>query len=178
MTIIFVVCFSRPMIFNSLSSFDSLAFDTLNPPSQVNLLDHQILSNYWIDEISFRATCQCLIIALHNSGVCLISFFSKQNMTCRPQGRELPSEPSNPPAVPKFGLSIVGWAKITIQFLGRWTFEYGNHSLTWGGYSKPWESLGAARTVAYASSPGSKAYSPSVGSEFLFTLHSLVAFLL
>lgn len=111
MTIIFVVCFSRPMIFNSLSCFDSLAFDASNPPSQVNLLDHQILSNYWIDEISFRTTPQCLIIALHNSGVCLASFFSKQNGLCRPQGRELPSESPRPPSVPKFGLSIVGWAK-------------------------------------------------------------------
>lgn len=32
MTIVFIIRFSRPVIFSSLSCFDSLAFDVLNPP--------------------------------------------------------------------------------------------------------------------------------------------------
>lgn len=30
-TITFIICFPRPMIFNSLSCFETLAFDVLNP---------------------------------------------------------------------------------------------------------------------------------------------------
>lgn len=46
MTIIFVICSLTSIVFNGLSCFGSLAFDVLNPPSQVNFLDHEILNNY------------------------------------------------------------------------------------------------------------------------------------
>lgn len=45
-TVISVICFSSPVISSGLSCFDSLAFDILNLPSWVNLLDHEILNNY------------------------------------------------------------------------------------------------------------------------------------
>ena len=112
-------------------------------PFLVGLLGHEILDNYWIDEISFRTIPLCLSLALYNPGVSLTSFFPKQNMNlwpCRPWAKEIPLEPPNPPAILECGLPVVGWAVITISGgMDRYTWKLQPH--VWRGRvssQRPW----------------------------------------
>ena len=90
-----IICFYHlPMIFNRLSWFEAQALMFGICPFLVGLLDHEILDNYWIDEISFRTIPLCLSLALYNPGVSLTSFFPKQNVNLWPWAKEIPLEPS------------------------------------------------------------------------------------
>lgn len=126
-TIIFTICFSRPWfstLFLVLILWLLMFWILLYPqPSPVDFLDHEILSNYWMNRWDFTSLIWFWVY--------LTSFFPKQNMNLwlfRLQARQLPTEPLNPK--PSWSLDCLLLIGLQSWFLSRWTLVHGNRSLT------------------------------------------------